>query len=186
MTFTTDAALSALDEAPSTPNASYVAELRRGWLLYRLGKNGESVAAYRKATALAPASIEARIGALAPLAVLRRWVDIESTARETLRKDPGNYQATLRLAFGLYSLAKFAEAASTYRALLSAYPSDVDAGGGLAPRSEALIASGRRAFSYARTSPLRSPRGRPRARRRSARRGRSRARESGRRSGPGS
>ena len=138
-----DVALSALDDTPTTPNASYVAELRRGWLLYRIGKNAESVAAYRKAISQTPASIEARGGALAPLAAQRRWMDVETTARDVAPEgDPGNYQASIRLAFALYSLAKFADAAAGYRGILAAYPSDVDAADGLG--WSLLRSSGRR------------------------------------------
>ncbi|HEY2513524.1 MAG TPA: tetratricopeptide repeat protein [Polyangiaceae bacterium] len=127
-----EAALAALNDAPAaSSNAAYVAELRRGWLLYRLGKNPESVASYRKSIGLAPASIEAKVGLLAPLAALRRWNDVETAAREVLRKDAASYQGTIRLAFALYSQARFADAAGYYRALLQAYPSDVDAGAGL-------------------------------------------------------
>ena len=127
-----EAALIALNEAPTaSPNAAYVAELRRGWLLYRMGKNVESAASYRRSLAFAPASIEARVGLLAPLGVLRRWNDLEAAARDVLSRDPGNYQGTIRLAFALYSQARFADAVGYYRSLLQAYPSDVDAGAGL-------------------------------------------------------
>jgi tetratricopeptide (TPR) repeat protein len=126
-----DAALAALDEVPASSSTTYVVALRRGWLFYRLGRTAEAISDYKRAVDLAPASIEARVGLLAPLAALRRWVDVDAAAREVLKKDPGNYQATIRLAFAQYSLAKFADAAATYRALLAAYPSDVDVQGGL-------------------------------------------------------
>jgi tetratricopeptide (TPR) repeat protein len=126
-----DAALSALDEVPASASTTYVVTLRRGWLLYRLGRTADAITDYKRAVDLAPTSIEARVGLLAPLAALRRWVDVDAAAREVLKKDPGNYQATIRLAFAQYSLAKFADAAATYRALLAAYPSDVDVQGGL-------------------------------------------------------
>jgi tetratricopeptide (TPR) repeat protein len=101
-----ETALSALDDVVAserTGTTGYVAQLRRGWLLYRLGKHADSVKAYAKASALDPGSIEARVGALVPLGELRRWVDVEAMAREIVRKDPGNYAANLRLAFALYS-----------------------------------------------------------------------------------
>lgn len=126
-----DAALAALEGLRLSGNALYVAELRRGWLLYRLGKHGDAVTAYGRAIALEPLSVEAKVGVLAPLAASRRWADVEGTARDVLKRDVGNYSATLRLAFALYSQAKFGEAEGTYRALVAAYPSDVDARDGL-------------------------------------------------------
>ncbi len=126
-----DAALAALDTLPAGQREGYVAELRRGWLLYRAGRHAESVTSYNKAIAASPAATEAKVGKLAPLLALRRWADAEATARDVLRKDPGNYTATLRLAFALWNQAKLAESEATYRALVQAYPADVDARAGL-------------------------------------------------------
>ncbi len=125
------AALAALDSLPAPQRNGYVAELRRGWLLYVSGRHAESITSYTHAIAAAPASVEARVGKLAPLLALRRWVDAEATARDVLRRDPGNYTASLRLAFALFNQAKLPESAATYRALVGAYPSDVDARAGL-------------------------------------------------------
>jgi tetratricopeptide (TPR) repeat protein len=124
-------ALAALDGVIDSGNAGYVAQLRRAWLLYRLEKHADSVAAYQRAIALDADSIEARVGMLAPLGALRRWVDVERDARDVLAKDPASYTATIRLAYALYSQAKFADAATTYRVLLHAYPSDVEVRAGL-------------------------------------------------------
>lgn len=126
-----DAALAALAGVTATGNAQYVVELRRGWLLYKLGKNAEAAAAYGRASALEPNAIEPRVGALPPLGALRRWADVESMAREVQKKDPGNYTASLRLAFALYSQAKYVEAEAAYRTLLTLYPSDVEVRAGL-------------------------------------------------------
>lgn len=126
-----ETALSALDGIGASGTAGYVAQLRRGWLLYRMGKHADAVKAYAKASTLDPASIEAKVGALVPLGELRRWIDIEAMAKEIVRKDPANYTANLRLAFALYSQAKFAEAEAAYRTVLAGAPSDVDARAGL-------------------------------------------------------
>ena len=126
-----DAALADLGAISVTGNALYVAELRRGWLLYKLGKHAESVSAYGRASAIEPAAIEPRVGALPPLSAQRRWTDVESMAREVLRKDPGNYTASIRLAFALYSQARWSDAEAAYRALLAMYPSDVEVRAGL-------------------------------------------------------
>jgi tetratricopeptide (TPR) repeat protein len=124
-------ALSALESLPSPQRDGYVAQLRRGWLLYKLGKHAEAVDAYGKAVALEPRSVEARVGALLPAMALRRWADVESGAREALKLEPGNYLASLRLAFAVYNLGRYPEAATLYKKLLEGYPSDVDVRSGL-------------------------------------------------------
>jgi tetratricopeptide (TPR) repeat protein len=137
-----DDALAALDALPSPEREGYVAELRRGWLLYKRGKHAQAVSAYAKAIAMEPRSIEARVGALLPLMALRRWADVEGGAREVLKADPGNYLANLRLAFAQYNLGRYAESAAAYRRLLVAYPSDTEVRSGL---GWALLKSGKSA-----------------------------------------
>jgi tetratricopeptide (TPR) repeat protein len=127
-------ALAALDgvHATDASGAAYVATLRRAWLLYRLGKLDESIDAYKRASDIASDAIEPKVGALAPLAAMRRWNDVESIARDVLKRDPANYTANIRLAFALYSQARFAEAEPVYRSLSALYPSDVEVRDGLA------------------------------------------------------
>jgi tetratricopeptide (TPR) repeat protein len=124
-------ALGALDALPSPQKDGYVAQLRRGWLLYKLGKSAESIDAYGRAVGLEPRSVEARVGALLPAMALRRWADVEAGAREVQKLDPGNYLAGLRLAFAVYNLGRYNEAAALYKRLAEAYPSDVDVRAGL-------------------------------------------------------
>ena len=100
-------ALAALDALPSPQHDGYVAQLRRGWLLYKLGKHAEAIDAYGRAIALEPRSVEARVGALLPAMALRRWADVEAGAREVLKLDPGNYLANLRLAFAVYNQGRY-------------------------------------------------------------------------------
>ncbi|MFO0757965.1 MAG: tetratricopeptide repeat protein [Byssovorax sp.] len=135
-------ALGALDQLPSPRHECYVAHLRRGWLLSRLGRSPESIDAYGKAITAEPRSVEAKVGVLVPLMALRRWADTEAMAREALKLDPGNYLAGLRLAFSVYSLGRYAESAMLYRKLLDAYPSDVEVRAGL---GWALLKSGKAA-----------------------------------------
>jgi tetratricopeptide (TPR) repeat protein len=123
--------LASLDSLPAPQRDGYVATLRRAWLLTRLGRNADAMGAYRRAAALEPRSVEARVGLLVPLMALRRWDDAEQTAREVLRLDPGSYLATLRLAFTCYNLGRYPEAAGLYRKLLEGYPSDVEVRSGL-------------------------------------------------------
>jgi tetratricopeptide (TPR) repeat protein len=139
-------AVTALDALPAPQHDGYVAQLRRGWLLYRLGKHAESIDAYAKAIAQEPRSVEARVGVLLPAMALRRWADVESGAREALRLDPGNYLANLRLAFAMYNLGRHAESAAVYKRLAEGYPSDVEVRAGL---GWALLKSGKAAEAAA-------------------------------------
>jgi tetratricopeptide (TPR) repeat protein len=127
----TQDALTALDAVPAPQRDGYVAQFRRGWLLYKLGKHPEAIEAYAKAIALEPRSVEARAGVLLPAMALRRWADVEGGAREVLKLDPGNYLATLRLSFAVYNLGRYPEAAASYKRLAEMYPSDVEVRSGL-------------------------------------------------------
>lgn len=124
-------ALAALDRLPPQRQASFVAQLRRAWLLYRLGKYAESIDAYSQAITVAPKAVEARLGILLPQMALRRWSDVETQARAALRLDSSNYLATLRLAFTLYNLRRYDESTGLYRKLSELYPSDVEVSSGL-------------------------------------------------------
>ncbi len=124
-------ALAALDALPAPVHDGYVADLRRGWLLYKLGRNPEAIDAYAAAARLEPRSVEARVGALLPQMAARRWADVETTARDALRIDPGNYLATLRMAFALYNLGRYPESEALYQRLAEMYPSDVEVRAGL-------------------------------------------------------
>lgn len=124
-------ALAALDRLAPPRKDGYLACLRRGWLLYRLGRYAESVEAYQHAITAAPQSIEARVGLILPQQALKRWSDSEATAKAVLAIDPQSYLANLRLAFTLYNLGRFTEAATLYAQLKDHYPSDPDPRSGL-------------------------------------------------------
>jgi tetratricopeptide (TPR) repeat protein len=124
-------ALAALDKLSPDRKGEYVALLRRGWLQYRLGKNGAAVEDYTKAIAMAPKAVEPRLGILLPLLASNQWAIVERHARVVLKLDSENYLATLRLAFSLYSQNKLAEAEPLYQKLVEAYPSDTEARSGL-------------------------------------------------------
>lgn len=123
--------LSALDGLPAARQGTYMAQLRRGWLLYRLGRYADSIDAYQRAIAAAPKAIEPRVGVLLPQAALRRYSDVEGQAKAVLSIDPHNYLATLRLAFAYYNAGRFGEAAGLYAQLKELYPSDPEVRSGL-------------------------------------------------------
>ena len=123
--------LSALDSLPQARKDSYLAHVRRGWLLYRLGRHAESVDAYQRAIAAAPKSIEARVGILLPQQSLRRWGDMDAAAKGALAIDPNNYLASLRLAWAQYNLGHYTESAAVYGKLKELYPSEAEPRSGL-------------------------------------------------------
>jgi tetratricopeptide (TPR) repeat protein len=124
-------ALGALDGLSPARKESYPAQARRGWLLFKLGRHGESAEAYQRAITAAPKAIEPRVGILLPLQALKKWSEVESQAKAALALDADNYLASLRLAWALYNQSRYAEAASLYARLRELYPSDADARSGL-------------------------------------------------------
>jgi tetratricopeptide (TPR) repeat protein len=121
----TQDALGALERIEPSAR-SYVVHLRRGWLLYLLGRHGEAVAPYEQAIAAAPKAVEPRLGVMLPLMAERRWLDASVHAQKVLERDPGNYLASSRLAFSLYNLGRFGDALPHYLRMVEAYPSDVE------------------------------------------------------------
>ncbi len=121
----TQDALAALERIEPSARG-YVVHLRRGWLLYVLGRYGEAVAPYEQAIAAAPKAIEPRLGVMLPLMAERRWLDASAHAQKVLERDPGNYLASSRLAFSLYNLGRFGDALPHYLRIVEAYPSDVE------------------------------------------------------------
>lgn len=139
-------ALDYLERLPASARQGYVYLYRRAWLLYSLGRHEESSAAYAQAATAAPASVEAPVAMLLPQMALRRWKDAEATARAVLERDPRNALARRRLAWTLYNLGRYREAATLYQEVLSEYPSDVEMGAGL---GWALLKAGDRARARA-------------------------------------
>lgn len=120
------AAVNALEQLPGPVREGYFASFRRGWLMYRANQFAESVAAYKLAAQLEPASIEARVALLLPLMSLNRWNDVIALGEDVLKRDPENYLALQRLAFAKYSSQHFPEAEVLYRRLIEHYPSDIE------------------------------------------------------------
>ena len=110
---------------------TYVAQLRRGWLLYLAGRHAPSAEAYQRAAALEPASVEARLGAMLPLMALRRWKDAERFGEEAQALAPGDFTAMSRLAFIQYSQGQWTRAEPLYRRALAAWPSSAEMRTGL-------------------------------------------------------
>jgi tetratricopeptide (TPR) repeat protein len=125
-------ALDALTAMPRAEQGGFIHQLRRGWLLYLLGRYEESIAAYEAAVRTAPEALEAKLGLMLPQMAVRRWQDAERTGREVLEVDALSFLARRRVALALYNLGRYAEAEALYREVLVQYPSDVEVLSGVA------------------------------------------------------
>lgn len=124
--------LATLDQISGPRANGYMVRLRRGWLLYMLGRWDASIAAYSQAVKTEPGSVEARLGMMLPQLAARKWSDAISTGLEVLKKDPANYLANSRIAYASYNLGKWTDAEKYYRAVLDLYPGDIDMRSGYA------------------------------------------------------
>jgi tetratricopeptide (TPR) repeat protein len=133
------AALEQLEQLEDAGPDRYVRALRRGWLLYLLGRYADAAEAYRLAIRLNGESIEARQGLLLPLLASRSWTQAEAEARALLAVAPADYRGRSRLAYVLYSSGRHAAASKEYASVLLHYPADVEMRTGL---GWALLKSG--------------------------------------------
>ncbi len=111
--------------------ANYIATLRAGWLNYLNGDYQESLRYYKKTISLAPSATEPKLGLMLPLMALKRWGDTEATARKILKSNSKNYLAGRRLAYALFSQARYEAAEKQYRNVIASYPSDIEMNLGL-------------------------------------------------------
>jgi len=135
-------ALEALAALPDPHRDSYLAVLRRGWLLYRNGRHAEALAAYAAALAKEPGSLEARLGQLLPRMALKQRPEVEAGAKAVVDLDAASYLGGVRLAWAVYNQGRFSEAERLYRRTLARYPSDADLRAGVA---WSLLRGGKRA-----------------------------------------
>jgi tetratricopeptide (TPR) repeat protein len=123
-------ALKKMDEIGAV-GEDYIYRLRRGWLLYLLGRYGDSATSYRAAVEAAPESLEARQGLVLPLMAMKQWSDAETICKALLEVAPADYRGNSRLAYIQYNMGHYADAADRYRRILALYPSDVEMRAGL-------------------------------------------------------
>ncbi len=103
---------------------SYAVHLRLGWLHYLATNHVAAIQHYRAAIALAPQSLEARLGLLEPLLAHAQFADAEATARALLDQHPRNLPAILRRAVALRRQGKLRAAHSVLFHALPHFPSD--------------------------------------------------------------
>ena len=125
------AALSAIATVRGPEVDDAVLNLRRGWLLYLDGQYDASLRAYQIAVDAAPRSVEAHLGLTLPLMAQRRWQDVIAACDAVVELSPGETTARSRRAWALYNLGRFAESEEDYRALVIAWPTNVDLRAGL-------------------------------------------------------
>mgnify|MGYP002641448838 CR=1 FL=1 len=119
-------ALDALTKIIDDRKGSYMVTLRKGWLLYNLGKYKDSIKQYKLAMQSKPDSLEAKLGVMLPMMAKRQWLDVEKVALDALKLDPKNYLAQSRLAYTYYNLQRWGKAEVHYAVLVELYPGDVD------------------------------------------------------------
>ncbi len=124
-------ALARVDALEQQGEQSYVLALRRGWLLYLLGRYADSAKAYRVAIEREPGSIEARQGLALPLMALRDWGEAERVCRDLLSRAPRDKTGRSRLAYILYSTGRYRESGREYALVLEDHPSDTELRSGL-------------------------------------------------------
>lgn len=109
--------------AASSP---YEVNIRLGWLNYLKGEHTQSVAFYRKAIAVVPTSIDARLGIANPLSYLGNWDEIIIQYEAILKADAKNYIANYRLALIYYNIKKSTKAIIYINTISNLYPFDYD------------------------------------------------------------
>jgi len=111
---------------------NYVATLRAGWLYYLKKDYNASMAYYQKAIAQKPYAIEPLLGLTLPLMAAKNWSAGEKIAGKIIAKAPNNYLANSRLAYILFSQARYGEAEKKYKKMLALHPGDMEMKLGLA------------------------------------------------------
>lgn len=105
---------------------SYLLNLRLGWLYYLKKEYAKSQEYYKKAIALEPKSIEARLGYVSPTSALEKWDDVLKTYKDILVIDPNNSLVNYRVGYIYYFRKNFVEAEKYLVAILKLYPFDYD------------------------------------------------------------
>ncbi len=105
---------------------SYELNLRLGWLHYSAGLFTESMAYYKKAIDLMPASVEAKFGYVYPAAAVGNWDQVKTQYENILRIDAKNSQAHYRLGLIFYGREEFDKALQHFQVGFNLYPFDYD------------------------------------------------------------
>jgi Tfp pilus assembly protein PilF len=105
---------------------SYEINLRLGYLYYENLSYRESEKYYKKAVALKPNSIEAKLGFALPLYSLSIWDTLKMQYEAILKLDPNNSTVNYRMGLIYYYKPDYTTALTYFQKVYDAYPFDYD------------------------------------------------------------
>lgn len=104
----------------------YIGNIRMGWLNYLAKQYTESIGYYKKAIALKPYAIEARLGCVKPLSAVENWEKVKEQYIEILKVDPLNTTANYWMGVIYYNRKEYQSAISLFEKVVNLYPLDYD------------------------------------------------------------
>lgn len=117
----------AIDEMkPVYKEDDYICNIRLGWLNYMAKQYGESITFYRKAIALKPYAIEAKLGCVKPLSAIENWEKVKEQYQEILNIDPLNTTANYWLGVIYFNRKDYKTATNLFEKVVNLYPLDYD------------------------------------------------------------
>ncbi len=117
----------AIDEMkPVYKEDDYNSNIRLGWLNYLAKQYGESITFYRKAIALKPYAIEARLGCVKPLSAIENWEKVKEQYQEILKIDPLNTTTNYWLGVIYFNRKDYKTATNLFEKVVNLYPLDYD------------------------------------------------------------
>lgn len=119
-------ALQASRETAEQSPSRYFPRLRTAYLELQLKQFSAAADDYARAAALAPRALEPLLGRQQALLELGKYAQAEGVGRQVLARDADNYLGASRLAWTLFSLKRYAEAAKIYGRVLTLYPGDLE------------------------------------------------------------
>jgi tetratricopeptide (TPR) repeat protein len=119
-------ALAIAEMRPIYQEDDYIANIRMGWLNYLAKQYNESISFYKKAIALKPYAIEARLGCVKPLSAIENWEKVKDQYIEILKVDPLNTTANYWLGVIYYNRKDYKSATALFEKVVNLYPLDYD------------------------------------------------------------
>ena len=117
----------AIDEMkPVYKEDDYICNIRLGWLNYMAKQYGESITFYRKAIALKPYAIEAKLGCVKPLSAIENWEKVKEQYQEILKIDPLNTTTNYWLGVIYFNRKDYKMATNLFEKVVNLYPLDYD------------------------------------------------------------
>jgi tetratricopeptide (TPR) repeat protein len=120
-----EGAIDVVKAVPGTP--SYEANLRLGWLNYKIGFNKSASAYYESAIAQMPNAIEAKIAYSAPAYAMGNLENVIAQDKKVLEADPNNTTVNYNLGSIFYYKDDFKTALGYFEKILTLYPFNYDA-----------------------------------------------------------